>query len=261
MDQQTIECPNLVALVRRIEPYISEDTVNPLPAPHPKSSLATDAGPLQAKWIVTPIGASFSAGIEQVLIFRRLVIELQIVGTVSPYALLRSALENFAQMAWLLGGNTREERRIRVLQTWAYDMDERDKYDKEIGHVPVPPAKTGSDRRAEIFALGASLNLPESRLKGKVLLGHTIRTAADEAGYPGGEAVAAWRMASGFVHGRMWPNLRATEPTEAIPMPGGAMVRIVISDEKLDEIAKWCDRLLERSLSLYMRRARNHIGP
>jgi hypothetical protein len=259
VNMQTLKCPELTQLFSRIEPYISEDGVVPLPEPEPRSSLAADTTSLRGKWITTPIHSSFSAGIEQAYMLQRTIVDLKIIGTVAPYALLRSALENFAHMTWLLDGSSRDERRIRALQTWAHDMKERSKHEREMGYVPQPPAKSGSDRRDEIIDLAARLGLPESRVGANLTTYDVIRSVAQSAGYTATEPLAAWRMASGFVHGRFWPNLRASEPTALLPMKGGVGVRYVIDDEKFDEVAKWCDRFLERATSLYFKRARNHL--
>jgi hypothetical protein len=251
MEKQPLNCPNLAKLFGRINPYVGTDAIIPLPAPTQGSSLAVDADALQGKWIITPVVNSFSAGIQQVYVLRRLIAELEFVDTVSPYALLRSALENFAHMAWLLNGHTQAERRIRALQTWAHDMKERNKHENEVGHTPKPPAERGSERRDEVIQLAQSIGLPKKRVEAGLTIIETIQEAAKGAGYTPNEPVAAWRMASGFVHGRLWPNLRASDPTGALPMDGGFMMRFVISDEKLDEVALWCDRFMAHALDKY----------
>ncbi|RFS85974.1 hypothetical protein D0T12_04865 [Actinomadura spongiicola] len=254
MTKQTLTCPNLSKLFGRIEGYAGEENVVYPPPPEPRSSLAADANTLQGKWFTTPIYTSFGAGVEQVYVLRRNITELEWLGTVYPYALLRSALENFAHVAWLLNGKTRDERRTRALQTWAYDFEQRGKYEDEIGHAPEPPAKRGSERRGEILQLAKDLGLPDNRVGAKLNMVDMIKRAAEDAGFTPSEPVAAWRMASGFVHGRVWPNLRASEPTGAVAIDGGAWIRFVISDEKLDEIALWCDRFLAHSLDVYRKR-------
>lgn len=66
---QTLDCPDLVSLFGRIEPYVGEDGIRPLPPPESRSSLAADVVGLGGKWLVTPINKSFISGVEQVLTF------------------------------------------------------------------------------------------------------------------------------------------------------------------------------------------------
>ncbi|MEU6997212.1 hypothetical protein [Nonomuraea sp. NPDC046570] len=201
------------------------------------------------------INRSFGAGIAHVYTLRRTILELNFIDTYAPYSLLRSSLESFAQTVWLLSGSTREERRTRILQAWASDYKERQNYETAVGHVVVPPAKSGSDRRDEVIAHAKSLGLPADRVGNELYISKTIRQAVDFMGHSGDQAVAAWRMASAFAHGKLWPTLRSSEVTSATPIQDGAWIGVVIDDTNLDEVAMWCDRLLEHTIMLFNARA------
>jgi hypothetical protein len=42
-------------------------------------------------------------------------------------------------------------------------MKERNKYENEIGHIAVPPAKSGAERRDETIQQARALGLPETK--------------------------------------------------------------------------------------------------
>ena len=250
------DCPNLKLLFEHSDRHVDSKKATPLPAPERRSSLAADQVALKHYWIMSLINRSFGAGVAQVYTLRRTVVELRFIDPYTPYSLLRSALESFAQTVWLLGGSTRKERQIRTLQAWAFDYKERQNYETAVGHVVVPPAKSGSDRRTEVIAHAKSLGLPADQVGGDLYISKMIRQAVDSMGQSGDEAVAAWRMASAFAHGKLWPTLRSSEVTGAALIEDGAWVSIVIDDAKIDEVAMWCDRLLEQTVILFNARAR-----
>jgi hypothetical protein len=137
-------------------------------------------------------------------------------------------------------------------------MDDRQEYETEIGHIIQSPAKPGRERRREILDLADGLGLSKDTVGQKLYTTKVIREAAEDLGFPGGQALAAWRLASGFAHGRMWPDLMASEVSGAAPITGGAWVGVVISDTHIDKVAMWCDRFLERTLDLYDKRSQKH---
>ncbi|MFK0238556.1 hypothetical protein [Streptomyces vinaceus] len=125
---------------------------------------------------------------------------------------MRGALENFATAVWILGGNDRTERRRRTLALWREDMRNRAQHEEETDHQPGPGGKTGRERRQDIADIALSLGIPTASLS-KPEAGKIIEAAAENAGLKAREVSAAWRAASGFAHGRYWPNLRASMPS------------------------------------------------
>lgn len=251
----TLTCPNLIRLFERITPFAGPDGTNALRHPEPRSSLAGDEIEGSSFWLITLIAASFTAGVSHVYTLQRTTLDLKLIGTHAPYALLRSALESFVQAAWLLDGPTRDERRLRALRMYAHDLDERRKWENEIGRVPPPPAKSGKDREKDVIELGVSMGWSEAQIKRRPTIVGMIEDASKRASFPAGEPKAAWRAASGFAHGRLWPNLGASEATAVALLEGGAWVKTTIDERKLDELAKWCDRFLERAIIRFSARA------
>lgn len=139
-----------------------------------------------------------------------------------PHLTLAACPELTAPIGWELAevaaGAGRNERRRRALSLWDEDMRNRHQHETDTGHQPSGGGMTGAQRRAEIRALAdrlalAPLTAPKTH---QILL-----TAAPAAGLTAVKVGAAWRAASGFAHGRYWPNLRASQPRAAIPGADG----------------------------------------
>ncbi|MEU9992907.1 hypothetical protein AB0E10_40240 [Streptomyces sp. NPDC048045] len=67
---------------------------------------------------------------------------------------------------------------------------------------------------------------------------------------------AAWRAASGFAHGRYWPNLRASQPRAARKGADGVhTVALVIDEDQHRPLAEHCHTTLRRLQERYHARA------
>ncbi|MGW3850298.1 hypothetical protein [Streptomyces fagopyri] len=167
--------------------------------------------------------------------------------------LLRGALENFATGLWLIDGSGRDERRRRALSLWDEDMRNRHQHEQDTGHQPSGDGQTGAQRRAEIKDLADRLGLPPLTRPGtlQILLG-----AAPSAGLTPIKVGAAWRAASGFAHGRYWPNLRASQPRAALAGADGIhTLALVIDEDHHRPLTHYCHRMLRRLQEHYAARA------
>jgi hypothetical protein len=73
---------------------------------------------------------------------------------------------------------------------------------------------------------------------------------------------AAWRAASGFAHGRYWPNLRATQPrAAAVTGKDVYAVAVVIDEEQHRPLAEFCHTMLTKLQTRYSARATDHRSP
>lgn len=140
------------------------------------------------------------------------------VDPIRPCSLLRGALENFATGLWLLDGVGRDKRRHRALSLWDEDMRNRHQHEEDTGHRPSRAGKTGAERRAEIKDIADRLGLPPLTRPGTLQI---LLAAAPSAGLTVIKVGAVWRAASGFAHGRSWPNLRASQPRAALQADNG----------------------------------------
>ncbi|UXY32386.1 hypothetical protein [Streptomyces sp. HUAS TT20] len=112
---------------------------------------------------------------------------------------------------------------------------------------------TGAQRRAEIRTLADGLGLaPLTAPKtNRVLL-----EAAPAAGLTAVKVCAAWRAASGFAHGRYWPNLRIAQPRAATAADHGVHTfALVIDEDQHRPLAEYCHTMLSRLQDLHNARA------
>jgi hypothetical protein len=243
-DDQRGDAGYLSVLFERVKLFTVTGAIRPFHHPDPRSSLAADDAPLGSWNANTLIGSSITAGVVHVDALQRLVVDLGIMDGFTPWTLLRASLEDFAVAAWLLFGDTRRERRRRALVLWAEDMRNRGQYEDDSGHVSTgPQERSGRERQEQIRQLADNLEIPRASLQ-KPETGAVIVSVAEAVGLDGVGARATWRIASGFAHGRYWPNLRAATPSAACPMPGGALVGLTIDRRKHNDLAVLCDRLL-----------------
>ncbi|QEU96973.1 hypothetical protein [Streptomyces kanamyceticus] len=252
MNTQAFKGAYLEPLFHQVEQLRTDGAYRQLPAPAPSSSLATDDAPLGPYAAAHLIRASYTAGLAHADALRRLTLAGEIDPT-SPFTLLRSALENFATGIWLLSGN-RPERQRRALSLWDEDMRNRHQHEQDTGQIPAPPGQSGALRRAEIRALADQLALaPLAAPKTNEI----ISQAAPAAGLTAVKVCAAWRAASGFAHGRYWPNLRASQPRAALPADdhGVYTVALVIDEDQHQPLAHYCHTMLNRLQDAYHARA------
>ncbi|MFJ5212275.1 hypothetical protein [Streptomyces nigra] len=252
MSTQAFNGAYLLPLFGEVEQARADGAYRPLPAPAPASSLATDDAPLGPYAASHLIRTSYTAGLAHADALRRLTGAGEVDPT-SPWTLLRGALENFATGLWLLDGARRAERWRRALSLWDEDMLNRNQHELDTGHTPSGGGMTGAQRRAEIRAIAdhlalAPLTTPRTH---QILL-----TAAPTAGLTAVKVGAAWRAASGFAHGRYWPNLRASQPRAAIPGDDGVhTVALVIDEDQHRPLAEYCRIMLRRLQEHYNARA------
>ncbi|MFC8175551.1 hypothetical protein [Streptomyces sp. NPDC057325] len=244
----------LQPLFKDVEQRRGPGAYRQLPAPDPSSSLATDDKPLGMYAAATLIRSSYSAGLAHADALRRLA-QAGEIDPQSPWTLLRGALENFATAAWILGGGDRGEHRRRALALWREDMRARARHEEDTAHIPEPDGMSGRERRQEIADLALSLSIPVSSLA-KPEAGKVIAEAARSAGLREREVSAAWRAASGFAHGRYWPNLRTATPAGAAQSgPDHHLIALVLDETRHRPPAQHTRALLHHLEEQYKARA------
>ncbi|MGA5424919.1 hypothetical protein [Streptomyces lavendulocolor] len=232
-----------------------EGAYRQLPAPQASSSLATDDAPLGMYSASTLIRSSFTAGVAHADALRRLVLHGEVDPT-SPWTLLRGALENFATGVWLLSGSGRSERRRRALSLWDEDMRNRHQHERDTGYQPDVGGMTGAQRRGQIRAIADRLSLaPLTAPKANQVL----LDAAPAAGLTAVKVCATWRAASGFAHGRYWPNLRVSMPIDAVRGgPDHYLAALVIDESEHRKLAQYTRALLQNVQARYLARSTTH---
>ncbi|MEU3603668.1 hypothetical protein ABZ714_33925 [Streptomyces sp. NPDC006798] len=252
MSTQEFDGSYLLPLFAQADRLRGNGVYRPLPTPASSSSLATDDKPLGPWRAAHLIQVSYGAGLAHLDAFRRLTLAGEIDPT-SPWTLMRGALENFATGIWLLHGKDRAERRHRALSLWHEDMRNRAQHEDDTGHQPAPGGKTGTERRREIADLAHSLGLPNLTAPRTTVL---LEQAAPAAGLDPVSTRAAWRAASGYAHGRYWPNIRTAQPRAAYESGTDSyMLAMVIDEAQHRPLTEYCGTMLRHLHARYHSRS------
>jgi hypothetical protein len=177
------------------------------------SSLAGDdkrSSPYQVSHGVTH---TLSAAVDHLHALKVLVEDAGTLHNSAPYTLARSAIETSSTALWMLAPKRRADRVRRRLIYAAQESKDGATMATEAG-VPVPrelpeimAAIQGVADRADVG------DVQQPRLN----VTQMIREA-DRLDYTLMNALAAWRLCSGFAHGRLWPALAILE-REVFPTP------------------------------------------
>lgn len=247
-------------LFERIESFVANNAIHPLPQPDPRSSLGREDIILSAWPTSHLVRGAVGAGVGHVDVLRRSVIQLRVIDAHAPWTLLRAALEDFATAVWLLFGTTRTERLTRTLRLWAYDFKERGQWEHDASYAPTgPQAKSGDERRREVLDAALDLGLDPEVIARRPTHRDILESASEHVGLDPSSVRASWRIASGFAHGRMWPNIRAASPAGAQQTSDGWIIAFVIDDDQLAELASCCIALLDHAVTRH--HARSGVPP
>lgn len=89
---------------------------------------------------------------------------------------------------------------------------------------------------------------PVTRVSAGLSYADAVAAGAEAVGWDRTEARARWREASAFAHGRFWPQLALTSPTNAEYIPGGYGVSMALSEAHLEPLAHLAYDLLNGAL-------------
>lgn len=247
-----IDLPDDVSYLKPLflaaERHLDAESVVLLPEPEPGCSLLADDAAVGSWNATTLINNSILAGMLHVDSLRRLAVMLGHLDPVTPWTVLRGALEDFSTALWLVSGNGRRERQHRALSLWAQDFRNLEQYEQDTGFEPIQNQKTGKQRFDEIVLLASQMGLPRP-VKPKIE--EVVMAAAVQAGLNDVETRALWRVASGFAHGRQWPNLRTLEARDVKALRSGYSVGLVLGDEQFKKMAESVLAVLSRAEDLY----------
>jgi hypothetical protein len=220
--------------------------------PDHNSALARDDADLEGMWVSHVVIGSITASLDHIIQLRELVIRTEAAVTLNaPWTLMRGALQPAAVALWVLSGNTRAMRRTRVLRVWHHDFTERGTWEKESRRKQPAEGKSGDNRANDIAALANRLGLEGSKVVTQLNYGDAVGAAGAAAGWKHKVAMARWREASAFAHGRTWPLLKLAEPTNAELIRGGFALRMVLDEKHFEPLARLTHDVLQRGLVEY----------
>ena len=182
-----------------------------------------------------------------------------------PFNLLRPIMETSFKVLWVLEPAEGLVRRQRGLRLEALDYFERRKWLSEYEKVPSISRQVGeviANSRAETEpkyrSEAAALSMTWDQVRRDLNIVDGLRDLdVVQAMSPWGPPHfrAAWRTLSGFQHGYSYALLNNSTINDEVPVPGGALVNVTISDEALDGQAMLCLYLMWEACRLYARRS------
>ncbi|MET9469650.1 hypothetical protein ABZY44_33625 [Streptomyces sp. NPDC006544] len=103
-------------------------------------------------------------------------------------------------------------------------------------------------------ALAGSLGIRDKLAKPEA--GKLIEDAAERAGLQPRKVTTVWRAASGFAHGRYWPNLRVSAVRDAVRGgPDHVLMALVIDESQHRPLTQHTRSLLHHVQARYAARA------
>ena len=172
--------------------------------PDPHSTLVHDDSELDGMWVSHVVIGAITASLDHTIQLRELVKRSDAAVTLNaPWTLVRGALEPASVALWLLSGNSRATRRTRALRVWHHDFTERGKWEKESRRKQPTKGKSGHDRANETVTLANRLGLDGAKVFTPLNHGDVVGAAGAVAGWKHKIAMARWREASAFAHGRL----------------------------------------------------------
>ncbi|MEU6641250.1 hypothetical protein ABZ863_01730 [Saccharomonospora sp. NPDC046836] len=254
MAEQSAEEQVLQELFRHVDELMAEAEGLGLHRPDQGSSLRADdnqADPFHVSHLVV---SAIQAGVEHLHAFRTLIADAGKLHPTVPFTLIRGSIETASLAVWLLAPSSRRERVLRRLRYALKDISDEHTATKELGATPAKP-KAERDKRVKDVASQAGITA-----KIKVPTSTEIVEEAGNRLDPELNALAAWRICSGFAHGRTWATLGVLE-RELIASQEKTMVFRFTND--LDRVlwpALTAGAVVDEAYALYQRQSINHVG-
>lgn len=218
----------------------------------PKSSLAQDDVDMDGYTVSGIVTSAMTAALDHVITLHS-VARGGITTNSGPWTLMRGVIESSSVAVWILAEQKRAHRRERALRVWHHDMKERGNWERNTGHVPLPPGQPASARMTQIVGIAKKLHLRPEQVTQKLLYSRTVHDAGVAVGMPGQEAQARWSECSGFAHGRSWSAFKLSRPVAAKRMRDGtsAMVALSLSETDLKPVVNLATTLVNTALSYW----------
>jgi hypothetical protein len=171
----------------------------------------------------------------------------------APWTLLRAVFEAGFWALWILEPVKGRERRLRGLRAEVLDWKQRLLFFELFNIDTDPQVAAGYHRDAD------ALNEPWSNVTARVDITRELRTMATvkrvEPDSPAEHLAAVWRGLSGLQHGYAYASLATSDATRSVPVAGGRVELLSVSDDAFEAFATSACWLLYEAGMLYVRRS------
>jgi hypothetical protein len=261
--------PDAGAMFAMVDQWVKVTGIKP-PPDEPGSALAGDARKSSSLQVGHAAWAGIVHSVDHLHALRALLGQTEILNLGAPYTLVRSAMENAATAVWLLAPSRRSERLRRRLKLGHHEAWEESKLHELLPAKALQGKRTGQERMTEIRALAVKHGIGEvsGRLSyekivqeaGRVVIAPADDPEPDELA-PEDLASLAWRLCSGFAHGRYWASFSWLERQVIHTEDGIHLLRLTGGDvERVVTVALFPVAFISRALQLYEQRRRSPYG-
>ncbi|WP_328439665.1 hypothetical protein [Nocardia puris] len=219
----------------------------------PGSMLAHDDEKTAPRQISHAFHSCVTAGIDHLHALKTLVRDAGIIHTMAPFSLARGALENLSIAFWLLHPAQRAERLEHLLRWHAQNIND--------SHTALEGrGLPNSDKTPKLAKLQSATKTILPRTDFRVIKnGHTSTEAVNYANQfapTAGNVLFAWRLCSGYAHGRAWAILGASDYVED-PTDDPTVVGLWLSanDNAVLWVTHASSRLAADAINLYNERS------
>jgi hypothetical protein len=190
--------------------------------------------------------------------FSHLVQHTGVLHPLTPFTILRSAIENASQAIWVLAPDDRMQRITHVLKL-AHENARQQA--AAIMLLPDKDSEANQKRRqrtAKICAEAKRLGISEQTVSAKLEMRRIVADVGGQMFPNRGHRAAVneliWRSCSGMAHGRKWAMMTLLSVEVPATAKPGDQIPIHSDDENLTSVFDCGYQLTGRALGLYERR-------
>lgn len=181
---------------------------------------------------------------------KTLIVDAGTLHLYAPFTLIRGAIETASAAVWVLAPTTRAERVKRSLQLGVRDAIDGNTVAEEAC-VPIP--RPLADRREQVDNIARALGVATPV---KAATSTEIVRGAQEVVDTSMNVLTAWRVCSGFAHGRTWATVSVLEREEfESHTPGDVLLKLTSSVDRVMWAAWAAADTIDKGVELYRSRS------
>lgn len=217
------------------------------------SEVADDDVHVHPYLVSTAVSVGLHAAIDHLHAFYGLLWCSGFLHSNAPSSLLRGALEAASSVVWLLESDDRADRVHRALRWYSKDAS-----DGKSAMSGGGPAGVFEQRKVKLQEIAVAHGLDPRSVRDGFSSTTAVTATRDFVGIEIMDVLLAWRLCSGYAHGRLWSQLGYADTT-ATPIagtPGMSLVAFTPGYDRLLPLAVAAHQSTSAAITLFDQRAR-----
>ncbi|MGJ5666365.1 hypothetical protein QLG13_00630 [Rhodococcus aetherivorans] len=252
-DQIDAKWSEISPLIERVMQRVGTADEFPIAA---GSSISGDDQASRPYHVSHSVRSCLLAGVDHLHAVKSLIVDQGVLHTLAPFTLARGSLENLSLAYWILHPASRDERIQRALRWHAQNFIDQDKALAPLS-LPNHVDKETKLQKVEATASARGINTNIRR-------GHSSTEAvtyADSNATTARNVLFAWRLCSGYAHGRQWALLGGSDREEHPTVdPDVVNIKLTASTRNTLFVTLESLHLLSDVLRTYDQRAGAHLS-